>query len=121
MDFVGPLPKSAWEGVTYEYVMVVVDRLSKECRFIPVKDIKTETVVNAFFHWIWRFEGYPSTIVSDRGKQFVSHFWKRLCQRIGTQPRLSTSHHPETDGQTENANHGLKQFLRCFINYMQTN
>lgn len=92
----------------YEYVMVVVDRLSKTKKFVPMTDIKTETVVSAFFHWVWRSEGFPLSIVLYRGSQFVSYFWKRLYQRLGATPRLSTAFHPETDGQTEVANHGLK-------------
>jgi len=99
--------------------MVVVDRLSKKKKFVPLPDIRTETVVTAFFHWIWREEGFPNTIVSDRGSQFVSHFWKRLCQRIGAQPHLSTAFHPESDGQIEIANSSLKQFLRSYVNYNQ--
>jgi hypothetical protein len=119
VDFVGPLPKCTFEGVVYEYIMVVVDRLSKLRKFIPLQNLSTEHVVNSFFHWVWRNEGFPDTVVSDRGRQFVSHFWQRLCQRIGAQPRLSTSHHPESDGQTEIANAGLKQYLRCYVGFNQ--
>ena len=42
-----------------------------------------------------------------------------MCERIGTKPKLSTAFHPETDGQTENANAGLKQYLRAYVNYNQ--
>jgi hypothetical protein len=49
----------------------------------------------------------------------VSHFWRRLCESLGTKPRLSTSFHPETDGQTENANAFLKAYLRAYVNYEQ--
>ncbi|KAK1916937.1 hypothetical protein P3342_004493 [Pyrenophora teres f. teres] len=52
--------------------------------------------------------------------EFTSHFWSRLCARVGTHPKLSTSHHPETDGQTKNANADLKQYLRSYVNYLQT-
>ncbi|KAI1506860.1 hypothetical protein Ptr86124_014198, partial [Pyrenophora tritici-repentis] len=50
---------------------------------------------------------------------FVSHFWKELCHRLGVTPKLSTAYHPETDGQTEVANAGLKCYLRAYTNYMQ--
>lgn len=78
--------------------MVVVDRLLKKKKFILLDSLEVEAVVQAFVEWIWREEGYPLTIVSDRGSQFTAHFWQRLCHRIGTKPRLSTVFHPETDG-----------------------
>jgi hypothetical protein len=40
---------------------------------------------------------------------------------IGTQRKLSTSFHPETDGQTERTNSTLKQYLRTYVNHRQDN
>lgn len=78
--------------------MVVVDRLSKKKKLVPLTNLDVETVVQGFIEYIWREEGYPRTVVSDRGSQWVSHFWRRLCHRVGTKPKLSTAWHPETDG-----------------------
>ncbi|KAE8873241.1 hypothetical protein PTNB73_02392 [Pyrenophora teres f. teres] len=78
--------------------------------------MEVPTVVDKFLEYIWREEGYLKTLVSDRGRQFTSHFWRRLCDRVGTSPKLSTAHHPKTDGQTENANADLKQYLRSATN-----
>ena len=100
-------------------ILVIVDRFSKKKKFIPVEDLRVETLVQAFIEFVWREEGYPDEIISDRGSQFVSHFWKRLCQRLGTKPKISTAYHPETDGQTENANAYLKQYLRAYVSYDQ--
>jgi hypothetical protein len=121
VDFITPLPKSHCYGRVYQHIMVVVDRLSKKKKFIPLQSLDVEAVVQGFIEHVWREEGYPVTIVSDRGSQFVSHFWKRLCQRIGTTPLLSTTAHPETDGQTEIVNAWLKQYLRAYIHYDQSN
>ncbi|CAE7021123.1 rve domain containing protein [Pyrenophora teres f. teres] len=120
IDFITPLPTSTWCGHAYQHIMVVVDRLSKMKKFIAMENLEVPTVVDKFMEYIWKEEGYPRTIVSDRGRQFTSHFWSRLCARVGTHPKLSTSHHPETDGQTENANADLKQYLRSYVNYLQT-
>ena len=121
IDFISPLPICLRYGRSYQHIMVVVDRLSKKKKFIPLDALEVETVVQAFIEWIWREEGYPFSIISDRGTQFTAHFWRRLCERVGTKPRLSTAFHPETDGQTENANASLKQFLRAYVNYNQNN
>ena len=121
VDFITPLPPTTYYGRTYNHIMVVVDRLSKKKKFVPLQSLDVEAVVQAFIECIWREEGYPAEVISDRGAQFTSHFWKRLCERIGTRPKLSSSHHPETDGQTEIANAALKQFLRAFVHYDQGN
>jgi transposase InsO family protein len=122
MDYITKLPPStAKNGITYENILVIVDRLSKKKKFIAVQDLTVETLVQAYIEYVWREEGYPDDIISDRGRQFVSHFWTRLCDRLGTKPKLSTAYHPETDGQTENANAYLKQYLRAYCNYNQDN
>ena len=121
IDFITPLPICLRYGRPYQHIMVVVDRLTKKKKFVPLDSIEVEAVVQAFIEWIWREEGYPFSIISDRGTQFTAYFWKRLCERVGTKPKLSTAFHPETDGQTENANAALKQFLRAYVNYNQDN
>jgi hypothetical protein len=122
IDYITHLPLCTDNGRTYMGILVVVDRLSKKKKkFIPVVHLKVNTLVRAFVEYVWREEGFPDDIVSDRGAQFTSHWWTRLCQRLGTRPRLSTSFHPETDRQTENANAWLQQYLRAYVNYEQDN
>ncbi|WVZ84634.1 hypothetical protein U9M48_031642 [Paspalum notatum var. saurae] len=58
------------------------------------------------------------TIVSDRGTQFTSHFWKRLHESMDTRLNFSSAYHPQTDGQTERTNQILEDMLRaCAIQY----
>ena len=68
---------------------------------------------------IWRLHGLPDRIVSDRGPQFASSFWKSLCSKLGIQLQLSTAFYLETDGQTEQMNAIMEQYLRSYINYQQ--
>jgi len=62
-------------GKNYRHIMVVVDRLSKKRKFIPLVDMEVTTVVDAFIEYVWKEEGLPRTVVSDRGRQFTSFFW----------------------------------------------
>ena len=58
-------------------------------------------------------------MVSDRGSQFVSTFWKTLLDRLRVDGRLSSAYHPQTDGQSENSNQLMEQYLRAYVNYLQ--
>ena len=59
--------------------------------------------------------------MSDRGGQFISEFWDEVCKTLGTRIKLSTSYHPQTDGQTEIANQYMAIKLHPFVNFYQDN
>lgn len=117
VDYVGPLPPSTFMGMTYRYILVFVDRLTKMRHFLPTQTMEPAEAANSFFCSVYRLHGLPVTIVSDRGRQFTSKFWQVLCQRLKIDAKLSTAFHPETDGQTEIANAFMNQYLRQFVNY----
>ncbi|KAK1912052.1 hypothetical protein P3342_012535 [Pyrenophora teres f. teres] len=99
--------------------MVVTDRLSKGAIFVPLPDIKTETVVRAFLSQVVAYHWLPNAITSDRGSQFVSVLWERLCEVLKINRRLSTAFHPQTDGATERMNSVWEAYVRAFISWSQ--
>ncbi|CDQ60113.1 unnamed protein product [Oncorhynchus mykiss] len=64
---------------------------------------------------VFRIHGLPVDMVSDRGPQFLSQFWKAFCTLIGSSASLSSGFHPQTNGQSERANQDLETTLRCLV------
>ncbi|XP_072146319.1 uncharacterized protein [Setaria viridis] len=98
MDFIEGLPKS--EG--YDTILVVVDRFSKYAHFIPLHHpFIAQTVAQTVFDNVMKLHGLPKSIVSDRDKVFTSHFWTELLKLMDITLNMSTTYHPQTDGQSE--------------------
>jgi hypothetical protein len=116
MDFITGLPKTR---PGYNSIWVVVDRLTKVVHFIPVKTTYTSAkLAKIYMNKIVCLHGVPKGIVSDRGTQFTSHFWRQLHESLGIRLEFSTMFHPQTDGQTERVNQILEDMLRaCALDY----
>ena len=121
MDFVTGLPECELKNA----ILMVVDCLAKERVYIPCSDKDEETNAEAtakmLLHNVWRRHGLPSSVVSDRGPQFVSAVWKALCKILQINAKLSTAFHPETDGQSEIANQEMERHLWTYVNHFQNN
>nr|CAJ86189.1 H0306F03.2 [Oryza sativa] len=119
MDFITGLPRTPSR---YDSIWVIVDRLTKSAHFVPVKTTFDGKKLAELYmtHVVCRF-GCPKKIVSDRGTQFTSRFWKQLHEALGTDLNFSTAYHPQTDGQTERVNQILEDMLRaCALDFEGT-
>src|SRR6202043_741363 len=118
MDFIEHLPPSA--GFTA--ILVVVDRFTKQSLFIPTYDTITSVqLAELFVLHVFSKHGVPSHITSDRGSEFVSHFFRSLGKALDMRLHFTSGYHPEGDGQTERVNQTLEQYLRVYCNYQQDN
>jgi len=113
MDFITGLPPTA---AGFEAILTVVDRLTKMIHLLPTHTTATaQQLAQLFTDGIVRLHSFPTSIVSDRDSLFTSKFWIAFCAATNTNRHLSTSYHPQTDGQTERANHTIEQILRGFV------
>jgi len=118
MDFIEQLPSST--GFTA--ILVVVDRLSKQAIFIPTHDTITSLeLAKLFLLHVFSKHGVPTHITSDRGTEFVSHFFRSLGKALDMCLHFTSGYHLEGDGQTEQSNQTLEQYLRIYCNYQQDN
>ena len=102
---------------------MVINRLFKEKHYIPCseKDKRTsaEATADLFLQDVWSKHGLLASMTSDQGSQFVSKMWDSLCKLLGIKAKLSTAFHPETKGQSKNANQETERYLRSYVNHFQ--
>ena len=94
----------------------MVDRFTKSAHFLPVRTTFTvDQLAELYVREIVRLHGVPKSIVSDRDPKFTSKFWQSLQREMGTRLKLSTTFHPQTEGQSERTIQILEDMLRACV------
>ncbi|MCO5564079.1 hypothetical protein L7F22_017735 [Adiantum nelumboides] len=120
-----PIPDKPWESIAMDFIFIcqeqqemmgsglsVAGSASKQAHFVPVrKKIKAEDMVKLFMHNIFLYHVMPQSVVKDRDPHMTSLFWKALFENI----KFSSSFHPQTDGQSEEANSIVLDLLKCYV------
>ncbi|KAM0708516.1 hypothetical protein Q7P35_005168 [Cladosporium inversicolor] len=121
VDYIVELPssKSSITDQKFSNVLTITNRLTKMVYFIPTNNMTPEHCARLFHDRVFALHGLPSKIISDRGSQFTSKFFERLCVVLGIKRNMSSAFHPQTDGQSEKTNQALEQYLYCFCGYLQ--
>ncbi|GJW99603.1 putative reverse transcriptase domain-containing protein [Tanacetum coccineum] len=109
------IPKWKWERISIDFVIKlprtssgldsiwdIVDQLTKSAHFLPIyKVYKMDRVARLYLNEIVARHGVPISIISDRDGRFTSRFWQSMQEALGTQLGMSTTYHPQTNGQSE--------------------
>ena len=112
IDFIKGLPPSEGKNT----ILVVIDRLSKYAHFLALTHhFSAKVVANKFIESVVKLHGMPQSIISDHDPIFISNFWREFFKLFGTQLKLSSVYHPQTDGQSKVVNRCVDQYLRCFV------
>ncbi|GJZ13855.1 putative reverse transcriptase domain-containing protein [Tanacetum coccineum] len=103
----------------YDIIWVIVDRLTKSAHFLPMhEDYKMDRLARLYLNGIIARYGVPISIISDRDSQFTSRFWQLMQKALGTRLDMSTTYHPQTDGQSEHTIKTLEYMLRvCVLDF----
>nr|GEX39219.1 reverse transcriptase domain-containing protein [Tanacetum cinerariifolium] len=110
IDFMGPFSSSKGN----KYKLVAVDYLSKwvKAKALPTNDAR---VVVKFLKYLFSRFGTPKAIISDRGTYFCNDQFSRVMSKYGVTHHLSTAYQPQTSGQVEVTNRGLKRILEKMV------
>ncbi|GJV49306.1 reverse transcriptase domain-containing protein [Tanacetum coccineum] len=110
IDFMRPFPSSRGN----RYILVAVDYVSKwvEAKALPTNDAR---VVVKFLKQLFPRFGTLRAIISDRWMHFCNDQFSKVLQKYDVTHRLSTSYHPQTSGQVEVSNRGLKRILERMV------
>nr|GEU32237.1 reverse transcriptase domain-containing protein [Tanacetum cinerariifolium] len=102
----GPFPSSQGN----KYILVAIDYMSKwvEAKALPINDAR---VVCKFLKSFFARFGTPRAIISDRGTHFCNDQFAKVMLKYGVTHRIATAYHPQTSGQVEVSNRGLKRIL----------
>ncbi len=112
MDLITQLPPTK-DGNTA--IVVFTDKLTKMIHIIPTITKYTAPILaDIFLQNVFRFHGMPETFLSDRDSKFNSTFWKEFFRICNVKINMSSSYHPQTDGQTEVVKKSIENYRRRF-------
>nr|GEV49833.1 putative reverse transcriptase domain-containing protein [Tanacetum cinerariifolium] len=116
MDFVTKLPKTSTGQDT---IWVIVVRLTKSAHFLPMKENDSmEKLTRHYLKKVVLRHGVPVLIISNRDGRFTSQLRQSLQKALGSQLDMSTTYHPQTDGQSERTIQILEYMLcACVIDF----
>ena len=116
VDVLGPLPVT-WSG--NRYIVVFMEYLTKWPEIFPDKNADAITIAKLLTEEIIPRHGAPRTLLSDRGKNFLSSLVLEVCKLYSIKKLNTTAYHPQTDGLVEKMNSTLCQTLSMFVSKHQ--
>jgi hypothetical protein len=124
-----PVPEKPWHTVTFDFIVklpktsrgndsicVFVDKLTKLVHFVACKEeVSAKEFAELYVDHVFRLDGLSREFIKDRDSRFTSAFWQEVTVLLGTRTVMSSSFHPQIDGQTERVNQTLETYLRHFV------
>ena len=112
VDCLGPFPDS-YSG--NRYVVVFSDYLTRWPEAFAVSAIDAPVIASLLFNEIFCRHGAPKTLLSDRGKNFLSKLLREVCKILNIEKLNTSPYHPATDGLVERFNSHISQSLSMYV------
>ena len=110
VDLVGPFPKAKGG---FQFLLTYVDMATRWPEAIPVRKTTTKIIIDQLKAIFCR-NGFPTTIVSDNGPQFVSAQFAKFVKQQGIQHVKASPYHPQGNGVVERMHGTLNSIVaRC--------
>ena len=110
IDCVGPLPKTKSQN---EYLLTIMCSSTRFPEAIPLRSIKTNTILKALIKFFTLF-GLPKSIQSDQGTNFMAHAFQQVMNQLGIKQYKSSAYHPESQGALERFHQTLKTMIKMY-------
>lgn len=107
----GPLPRTQNGN---EYILAFVDYFSKWVEVNAVRTATAQVASSKCLSEIFARHSAPTYLISDHGAPFVSNLFEYVVATLGTEHRLTTAYHPQTNA-TEMVNRTLKTAIRAYM------
>jgi len=118
MDILGPLPKTK-DG--HQYILLVIDSFTKWPEAFPLKTQSAHEIANVLYHEVFCRYGAPRSLVSDRGKNFMSKLVSALCELLNIKRYHTSAYHPQSNSTVERSNSILAKALSAYVDENQSN
>ena len=109
VDIVRPI--SALIEAGHQYILTLVDYVTRYPKAVPLKKITTETVAEALLD-IYSRVGIPEEVLTDQGTQFMSECMQEVSRLLSIKGLTSTPYHLICNGLVERWNETLKSMLK---------
>jgi RNase H-like domain found in reverse transcriptase/Integrase zinc binding domain len=117
LDLITDLPLSNGHD---SILMITNHNCSKVAVFIPCsKEIMAEGVASLYACHVFPHYRVPQKVISDQDPRFTTKFMHELCKQLCIDQNISSAYHPQTDGQSEQTNQWLEQYLHIYGNFQQ--
>jgi hypothetical protein len=129
------ISKRSWMNITMNFVielskykdfnviLMIINRLTKIHHYISCitaeEKTNAEKIAKLWINHVWKLHELSSIIMFDRDSQFILLIWKKICEMLRINIKLSTTFYHETNEQSEIANQEIKKYLRIYCNYQQ--
>ena len=97
IDLVGPFPKAKGG---FQYLLTCIDMATRWSEAVPLRKTTSRIVIDQLTNIFSRC-GFPTTIVSDNGPQFVGKTFQKWLREKGIQHITASPYHPQENGVVE--------------------
>jgi ribonuclease HI len=110
IDVIGPIEPPSSRG--HRFILAATDYFSKWAEAVPLREVKSDNVINFLErHIIYRF-GIPYRVTSDNDKAFKSGKMYRFMEKYKIKWSYSTGYYPQANGAIEAFNKTLGKILK---------